>query len=222
MSITDIRNVKEEIVVFLRNNLTDPATRGTTGSDVFTGDGTTTTFTLGHTNVTNVISVTDSGVSQTFGTHYTVDYKNTDPTASPTVTFTTAPGSTNEIIVNNHWGNTWIYPDYPRLDLGLQSYPRVSIDITSIRTDNLGIGGTSVISEYLLSMTAFADRTETVDGILNEARSGLITNMKNFYYLNFVKPTHIAAMGKEPGRKYGDKIQIRNQDFTVQFNVDQV
>jgi len=219
MSVTDIRNIKEEVVVFMRNGITDPNARGTTGSDVFAGDGATTTFTLANKDVKNVISVTEAGTAKAFGTDYSVDYKNTDPTAYPTVTFTSAPASGAEVIVNNHWGETWVYSDYPRLDLSLSSYPRVSVDVTSARTDPFGIGGTAVISDYMLTLTAFAQSTETVDHLLNQARSGLIANMTGFYNFNNILPTALGPMGKEPGRH--DKIQIRNLDFAVRLKIDQ-
>lgn len=218
MTVTDIRDIKEELVVWLRNNITDPSSRMTAGSIVETADGTQTEFITAHADAANITSVTVSGVAQSFGTDYTTDYKNDTMSGSPSITFNTAPTSGVEIQVNYEYGTPWIFPDYPHVNLSLDNYPRMSIDIIASREEPMGIGGTTTISDYMVSIIAFAKRTEVVDDLLQEARSGLIANMKNFYYFDYIQPTGYGPMGRHPERH--DKIFSRNLDGIIKFKVD--
>lgn len=213
ISIVNVDTIKEEVVVFFRNNLTDPSSRDTIGSDVYTAGGASGNFTLSHKDVKNITSLTVSGIAQTAYLDYTPDYKNNDPTLFPTATMASAPVSGVQVIVNYKYGTGWIFPDYPRKDLTLSSYPRVGIDIISKRTEPLGIGGTAILSDYLMSMVAYADKASVVDSILAEAGSVLFLNMKNFQNFKFIYPVSLTALMKDPNRE--EKIVQRTQDFTI-------
>lgn len=217
-NVIPIQSLKEELIVFFRNSLTDPNARGTAGSDVFTAGGASGNFTLSQLGVKNISSVTVGGTAQVVYVDYTPDYKNTATASYPTVTLTALPASGASVQINYRYGETWIYPDWPRTDLGLNTYPRVSADITSKRTEPFGIGGEAVKSDILLSITAFADKSSTVDSILSEAGSAVIHNIKNFYNFKGIFPSSMGPEFKEPERN--EKIVMRTADFIIPHLVE--
>lgn len=117
---------KEILVEFLRARITDPNSRHTTTSDTFSGDGSTTDFTLtptsGH-SVQAINSVTVGGSTNSKWEDYYIDLQNQQ------VIFKSAPTSgTDNITVSYEEGTTsWIYPDKPRADLSSSSLPRISV-----------------------------------------------------------------------------------------------
>lgn len=208
----------EEMTVFLRNNLTDPSSRGTAGSNVFTAGGASGNFTLSQVGVKNITSATVGGVAQAAYTDYTPNYQNASPTSNPTVTFSVVPTSGAQVIINYKYGDTWIYPDWPRTDLGLTSYPRVSADIINKRTEPFGIGGKCTLSDIMYSVTAFADKSSTVDSIMTELGSIVTANTTTFYNFQAIYQSNMSPLLKEPERH--DKIVFRTMDFIVPSRVE--
>jgi hypothetical protein len=211
-------DLKEELIIFLRNNLTDPNARGTAGSNVWTAGGISGNFTLSQLGVKNISSVTVDGIAQTGYVDYTPNYQNNSPSSYPTINLASVPLSGLQVQVNYKYGETWIYPDWPRTDLGLSTYPRVSMDLTSKRTEPFGIGGEAVKSDILFSITAFADKSSTIDSILSETGSAIIHNIKNFHYFQGIFPSSMGPEFKEPERN--EKIVMRTADFIIPHLVE--
>jgi hypothetical protein len=216
--LINIDKIEEEQVVFLRNSdiLTTSQRGVTTTTDTFSGDGTTTTFTLTNSNVKNVRSVTVDGNAQSFGTDYSVDYSNA------TITFTTAPATgTDNISVQYDYGNSdKIYSDYPRTDLSISSYPRISVTVTAIRTEDAGVGGKVNVSDILFSVVVFANGKQNVNNYIKAIRQAYLNNKSHFYYLFYIIPVAQGPLVNEPNR--GDKIYYRNIDFTSPFNYERI
>ena len=121
----NIQNIKQEQVVFLRNqNILSTTVRGvTTASATGTLSGTV-TITIARTNVKNIRSVTVASVAKYLGTDYTVDY---DHASGCVITF--GSNQTGAYAVSHDYGSDKIYPDFPRDDLTIDSYPRIAVDI---------------------------------------------------------------------------------------------
>jgi hypothetical protein len=210
--------LKEEIVVFLRNNLTDPNARGTAGSDVWTAGGASGNFTLSQLGVKNISSVTVGGVAQAVYVDYTPDYKNTATASYPTIILTQTPASGTSVQVNYRYGETWIYPDWPRTDLGLNSYPRICADVMDKRTKGFGIGGNATISDLLISVSIFADKQSAINTLMTQIGSCIIANSKNFYNFQYIVPSSLSPLMNEPGRN--EKIVFQTADFLIPERVE--
>lgn len=209
----DYKKIKEEIVVFIRNqDILTTSQRGvTTTTDEFNGDGNQTVFNLTQTNPKNVRSVTVGGVSQTYGTDYEVDYYNAQ------VTFTSAPGSgTNNVDIQYDYGEDKIYPDWPRLELGLNSYPRIGLDYLSGESSEQGLNADIVLVNPVVQVGVFADKGADVDDYHKDIRSAIINNKKSFYRFKLISPVGIGVMINEEGRH--NKILSRTTDYRL-YNV---
>lgn len=132
------RGLFQRLNALLRNNLTDPADRGSETTDNFTGDGSTTEFELTNKKLANVKEVKVDGTDCYEFVDYTKAYDNPKDTASkPKVVFDTAPDSDANITVKYHYDGTWIFPGFP---VGKFTPPRISITQISSRMENIGIG----------------------------------------------------------------------------------
>jgi len=216
--LINLNNIKEELVVFLRN--ADVFTIGSRGvatiTEEFDGDAAETEFTLTNTPVRNVRSVTVGGSPIAFGSGYTVDY------STAVVTFASAPGSgTDNVDIQYDYGNTEkIYPDFPRVDLSISSYPRIATAIVSTVTEDGGVGGAVNVTEFLISVTVYADGMENVDTYINSIREAFLDAKKSFYYLRYIKPSAQSALINEPAR--GNKIYQRTIDFLAPHNYETI
>lgn len=129
----------------LRNNVTDPLSRGTSTTGSFTGNGTTTQFTLTEQPL-NATAVTVAGDSKTMGVDYTITYE------TKVVTFATAPADGAAIVVTYRYatGNKSLvylaFPDttaaYPQIVLSQEGqgdeWMAIASDAKEV-TVNIGI-----------------------------------------------------------------------------------
>ena len=137
----NIQNIKKEQIQFLRNqDVFSTTIRGvTTRTDTGTFDADEThTLANSPTTVKNVRSVT-RGSLLVYGTDYTVNF------LTGVISFTVAQTGSYTIIYDN--GPDKIYPDFPRDDLTISSFPRIALDILNVSMDALGIGGSQFISD---------------------------------------------------------------------------
>ena len=205
----NLTNIKTEIVNFLRNSdIFSVGTRGvTTRTDTGTFDSDS-TYTLANapTTVKNVRSVT-RGSLLVYGEDYTVNF------STGVISFTSAQTGAYTIIYDN--GSDKIYPDFPRDDLTISSYPRMAIDIQSVDTDALGIGGDTFISNINFTVVVYANTVGGIDGYIQAIKDAMRGNAKLFYYVNFVKPTITGPVINSPDMR--NEIMQRNTDFQGMF-----
>ena len=222
MAVTNLINlnqIKQELVVFLRNSdIISTSDRGVTTStdeSIGTGDTVEVDFALAESNAKNVRNVKLDGSAQTFGTDYTVDY------STYTVTFSSAPGSGVAVTATYDYGSgDSIYPDFPRTDLGINSYPRIAVAVTSTNTTEIALGGVDTMSDLLLSIYVYANGMVNVDTYIQTVRQAILENKQDFYYLVFVTPVTQSPLINEPAR--GDKIYTRSIDVRALFNVEDI
>lgn len=206
--------IKSEQVDFLRNNdvfsITERGVTTTTQEDTLDAED---TITIDKTTVKNIRSITVGGTAKSRGTDWTVDYKHANGCV---ITFGT--NQTGDSIVTYDYGADKIYPDFPRNDLTINSYPRIAVDIINAPIDALGIGGDSFISNVAITIVAFANNSDDLDTYIQAIKDLYVSNAKNFYYLKFVKPTFIGPTIKSLDKK--DEIMQKNIDILGMFEVD--
>jgi len=214
MSRLSTDSLIDEVVVFLRNNITDLADpqRTNTKTEYFDGDTTTTEFTLQNsTTVKNIKTVTVDGTTMSFGTDWTVVYGT-----STVITFTSAPGNgTDNIVITYSDVMPWIYPDYPRNDLTQKSYPRIAVDYTDITTEPHGLNADGDMSSIMLSITIYAEKPHQLRTLIDDVRDNFASNKKSFYNFNYVYPAAVSAI--VPSEDRDQQILQTTVDFRIPF-----
>lgn len=222
MTLVNIQDVEDELVVTLRNgNVLSALERGVVNaSGGQTANGTNMVFFLGLTGspLRNVRGVWVSGTGNLkFGTDYSVNYY------TGSISFTTAPpsGASGIWRADYDYGpNEKIYGDYPRLDLNLASYPRVSCCFSRYSSMPLGIGAQTLVSEGIVDVGAFTQTTSGLDDILSKSRNQFAISGTKLYYIGYMHPANTSAVGVEPGRH--QKIVIREQSFSIVKKVETI
>ena len=126
-------DVRDMLINYLRANVPDPLSRGSTHTDSKTGDGSTTEFTLTNKAVKYISSVTVDGVAKNMMEDYIVNFKKSNDYAI--VKFLTAPANNASISISYGYGSSWIYPDFPRTDA---ASPRIGVNLVSESTSPSG------------------------------------------------------------------------------------
>jgi len=211
-----ITDLKEEIVVFLRNNdILTTALRGvtrTTNSGTFSGE---TEHIINLVNVKNIRSIEVDSTPLKFD--YTVDY-SFGPITAKTCKITFANPQNGDFEIEYDYGSDKIWGDFPRDDLKIHSYPRIAVDIMSTTTDALGVGGTLFISNVAITIMVYADSPNKVDNYITAIRNLMIANSKTFFHAPFIKPTLVGPLINSPDRS--NVILHRNADFMAMFNIN--
>ena len=211
MAKISIYDIKEELVVFLRNqDIISISDRGVTTSQdtgTFTADSNH-TLVVNPTLIKNVRNITIGGSAIALGTDYTVNY------TTGIISFTVA--QTGAYVINYDQGTQdRIYPDYPQPYLKLNQFPRIAVDIISGNTSEFELGAGANWSEYAVSVVAYDKDQSDVEGLVASIRSKFLVNKKTFYYSTFITPT---AMGPLIVSPFGqNRIFQRNQDFNIRF-----
>ena len=178
MTLINPRNIFEEILYGLRNDLTDPSTRGTAGSQTFTATAGQTVFSLTNNPVFNVKTVTVASVSKTYGSDYTVAMTAT----TCVVTLTSGATLGQSVVITYHYSNTWIFTKDVRTDMEISNYPRIGFIPAGHSNEVLGCNLEGLKSEFkfrlLICYTTKADCRD----MLYTIKSYLWTNRKSFYY----------------------------------------
>jgi hypothetical protein len=140
-------NEPDKIIMnFLRSKLselsrTTPSLsdRQTTDSQSFSGNTTTTIFTL-TTQPIAINSVVLDTVTLVPYQDYNIDLENKK------IKFRSAPGNgTNNIVVSFEKGSNWIFPDFPRDELSKNKYPRIGFSPITESAIFKEVGGTNTM-----------------------------------------------------------------------------
>ncbi|MCF7861204.1 hypothetical protein K9M79_03075 [Candidatus Woesearchaeota archaeon] len=209
----------QEMLRWARNNdILTIAERGvttTTATGTFAGE---TSLLIAVTNIKNIRSIVVDSVTLTLGTDYDYDVNFSDTTIKTKITFTSA--QTGAYVVTYDYGTDKIFDDYPRSDLKINSYPRMSVEMISETTDAYGIGGTTFIESGLYTFVIYGEDQKMIKERMESLRLKLKQQAKNFYNFPFVKPVNRGPVIKSDGR--GQTILHANQDVIGMFKVDQV
>lgn len=225
MTAVSLENIREEITHTLRNSdILSVSVRGvTTTTDNFTATTGQTVFTLTHTAVKNIRSLTVASVAKRFLRDYTVNFN------TGVVTLLVGAGNLDAVSIQYDYGNTdKIYPDYPRDNLSLQSFPRVAIAFTSDSTQPFQLGGLKWISDKIMTIFAWVPvnkdsavasglgGTDSLSNLVSSIRTAMQTNAKLFYTFQYITPTSIGPIIVGTN----GKIIQQSQDFTIKHLIE--
>jgi len=216
-TIIDYNEIKEELIVFLRNADIFSTTERNVSTAQDTGTfSSTSTHLIAVTNIKNIRSITVGGSPITFGTDYTVDYDFLDTTIKTKITFTAA--QTGAYNISYDYGSDIIFPDFPRVDLNPESFPRMCIDIIGDNSVENELDGTSKDTTLSFSVIVFDDNITNIDNKLKDVRTALIANHKLFYYLRYTQRLTTGALGYFGNIK--NNIKMRNIDYLAPHNIE--
>lgn len=217
-------NIKKEILNTLRNAdiFTTTQRSVTTVTDNFTATAGQTVFNLTY-EPRNIRAVTVASVSK----YYFLDYEF--DAVAKTLTLYSGASLNNAVAIQYDYGTTGgggdkIYPDFPREDLSLNSYPRIGFQIISIATQPLGLGATHYMSDLVVSfkVTVPADKISTIGGVeylettKKALRQALLNNQTSFKLFKYIKPTFTSP--NIPGQN--NKIISKIEDYMIRFLVE--
>ena len=227
MTITaiNIGNIRKELTNSLRSgDIITTAIRGvTTASDTFTATAGQNNFTFTHTYCHNIRSVSVQAVDKFYMADYTFN--------GTTLILNTGANLADSVIVSYDYGATAgdkIYPDFPRDDLSLTSFPRIGMGITSIRTEPLGLGGKAFINDILLtvdcvvptnkdsSVSSGFGGTDDLSTLLEAVKSRIINQAKSFYSFKWIQPSGASPIIPSTN----GKIIKQGIDFIIKFVVE--
>jgi len=210
----DIQSIKQEQVDFLRNqDIFTTTQRGVTTANATGTLSGTKVITISRTNVKNIRTITVDAVSKYIGTDWTVNYKHA---TGCVITF--GANQTGDYVVSHDYGTDKIFPDFPRDDLTIDSYPRIAVDLLNVGIDNFGIGGSQFISNVAFTIVVYDKKSADLDGYIQTIKDLYVSNASAFYYLKFIKPTLIGPTINSPDKM--DEIMSKNIDLLGQFEVD--
>jgi len=216
--IVDTDRLKEEIIIFLRKRLTDPQSRGTDKTDVLSGTGSKVKFELSNTTAKYVEYVTVDGTMKSNYTDYYVHYNDDFSLSYPTVYFLTPPSDGAVVEIKHKYGQSWIYPDVPKVNMSLDNYPRVNVNFLATRTTEAGLGSDSNITDFLGQITVWSTKESELGSIVKEIRELIMQNKKNFHYFKLIIPQDTGPILVSPNRD--ERIVQQNQDFIIKFRVE--
>ena len=192
----NIISLKDELLNKFRSNFNayDSKLRITESTLVTSGDGNTKSFLIS-TKLSYIKSVTVDNVELSFGKDWSIIWRGTD---AGKILFVSAPSNnTDNIVIVYGYKSTlgnFVYPDFPRTDLGVSSLPRIGFKVT-VNSDVGGFGNIIQMPykhEILLQIKVVSDNTYEVDYLINKINDFLKKNCKNFYNFNFIMPQSIA------------------------------
>lgn len=225
MTTFDLQTIREEVTQLLRNSdIFTTTVRGvTTKTDTFTATSGQTQFTLTQTAVKNVRSLSVASVSKIYLTDYTVNW------ATGVVTLLVGATVGDVVVIQYDYGTgEKIYPDYPRSDLTLNSFPRIGMEIISSTTTPFGLGGMTHITDLVMTIFIFMPinkdssiagglgGTKDLNDKMSTIRDVIRTNAKSFVSIPYITPT-----GTNPvivGAS--QKIISLSQDFAIKFKTE--
>ena len=217
MTVTGIikfNDIEEEVVVFIRNSDIFTITqRGvTTQSDTGTFSAASShTLTTTPTIVKNVRSVVVGGSTLTRYTDYTVDY------TTGVITFIAA--QTGAYTISYDTGATdKVFPDFPKVELKVSSYPRIGVAITSLTTTDEALSSNYKMSDYLISIYVYSVGKENNNIYMATLREEFLESKTSFYYLKYVIPVSNGPAISEPNR--AEKIITRTLELRSPLNME--
>jgi len=173
----NIQNLKQEQVDFLRNqDIFTTTQRGVTTANATGTLSGTKVITISRTNVKNIRSITVDAVPKYLGTDWTVNYKHA---TGCVITF--GSNQTGDYVVSHDYGTDKIFPDFPRDDLTIDSYPRIAVDILNVGMDAFGIGGDNFISNVAFTVVVYDKKSADLDGYIQAIKEAYVAAPKDFY-----------------------------------------
>uniref|UniRef100_A0A6M3LDZ8 Tail protein n=1 Tax=viral metagenome TaxID=1070528 RepID=A0A6M3LDZ8_9ZZZZ len=218
VTVNDYKEIKEEIVVYLRNQdiltTTQREVTTTTATGTFAA---TSSLLINKTNIKNIRSIVVVATTLSFGTDYTVDYYYNDSgTRKCNITFTSA--QTGAYVVTYDYGTDKIFADRPRTELRINQFPRISVEIIGDNNVDADLPGDLEESVISFSITVYDDDSDAIDVYLKSIRTAMIGNKKSFYYLTYARRINTGPLLPFPLTK--GKVMLKAVDYLSPFNFE--
>jgi len=217
--VLSIQKIKNEWVYFLRNSDVFSISQRNVSTTTATGTfSSATSYSIPVTNIKNIRSITVDSTSLSYITDYIYDIDFLDTTIKTKITFTTA--QTGAYVITYDYGTDKIYPDFPRSDLTISSFPRMGFDIINIASNVGGFGGVN-LNKVSLGTIIYAPKTEDLQAYIDSLRLAIFNAKLSFNYLGkyvrIVTTGPIITSERETGK---DKIFQQNIDVVGDFNIE--
>lgn len=190
----NVENIRTEFLNFLRDkaNSVDQKNRVSVTTDSQTYSNITNDLIDIGKTLSFIRELKVNGTTQTYGTDYVVHFDDNILTGNDKLGKIELLGSYNsndtiEYTYGEVNPTNFVYPDFPRIDLSPDSYPRVGFNI-SVSTSELGSGGDSyaLTHDITFSVRVVAKKQRRVLGIHQKLADEIKKNAKNFHNVNFI------------------------------------
>jgi len=221
MVVVNTFESKQEWLQFWRNSdILTIAVRGvTTASDTgtFSAD---TSHLIDHTNTKNVRSVVVSAVTLDYGADYTIDFTFDDSgTFKAKISFTVA--QTGDFTITYDFGTDKIFGDWPRDDLSIDSFPRLSAELRQDTRELAGYGGTNKTAEQVtltFSLTIFSADLKQIDQLVNTAKTKIKANITFNFFQHVIRSSVSPLLSPNDAQK--QEIFNRTIEFESLLNIE--
>jgi hypothetical protein len=220
MSVVDYKKALRELVYFLRNSdiftTTQRSVTTDTDSGTFSGDD---DHLIDVPNVKNIRSITVDAATLTYGTDYDYDIDFDDSgTIKCKITFTSS--QTGDYEISYDYGSDKIFPDFPKPNLTIASFPRIGCGYIDTATEPGGFGNVD-LSTLDFTIVVYELKTEDLYDYIYSIRSAIKDAYKSFYYAG--KYVHVIGTGpvlKAPEELGKNKVFQQNIDIRGEFNYE--
>ncbi|MFW6311885.1 MAG: hypothetical protein ACOC1K_06590 [Nanoarchaeota archaeon] len=207
MSLISTRDVMNEFIYFLRNNLTDPENRGDDATENFTASTDQTDFSLDNNPVFNITNVTVNGDNKDFGKDYTLSFTYN----SCTLSFNSGLNENDNVEISYHYNDSWVKLGKLRTDFEVTDYPAIIVTEITKSNEVLGIGLEGLGSDFAFRVYVLYKNYSPCKDMMETIVQEFWDNRKGFYYVTGVIPVNEAGPGIDPTRK--NEIHIGDLDF---------
>jgi len=221
-SVVDLREVKEELAVSLKNadilTITQRGVTTATDTGTFAADS---THLIAVSTVRNIRSITVGGSPLAFGTDYSVDYDYDDAgTIKCQITFVAA--QTGAYSIPYDFGaDERIFVGFPKNTRKISDFPVIGMDIIGADSNDIEITGSTERLNLTLTIIVYDKKVEDIEGYIKSIKEHIIANKKSFFHLAYIR---LLAMGNIGLFSEGNKQKVfqRNIDYLAPFNYETV
>ena len=218
----DEKSIRDEVTVFLKNQdvltTTERGVTSSTAASLGTLSSATTTL-INRSNIRNIRRVSVGNTAKTFGTDYTVDYYYNDSGTRKCQITWLASATGAGTVTYDYGASEKIYPNFPRTDMTLASYPRIGLEVIDIDTEPYGYGNVNK-SNVDISFTVIDDSKDNITDIMSDIRSAIVNNQSEFHYLKLVKPRRTGPVVPVTDGKAKDKLFSKSFDIRGYFSIE--
>lgn len=218
----DFSAILDELLHFFRIKIPDRQSRSLTGSETFTGDGTTTIFEFTNDLDSNarhkVMAVYDvyvDGVQQVLYRDFIVGFRKSSPILGK-IMFWNPPANGAAITLSHNHTYHFIYAENPRVDLTSKKYPRISLNLFNAIPTDVAIGGKCNKYDIIMTITVVDIKRDYVESTVQKIKDALIPEyvrhgFTHFNYIHNVKLTPLIPNGEDPN----DIVYVQQLEFTI-------
>ena len=209
--IIDTWEVKKEWVNFLRNSdifsTTERNVETETQTDSLVDED---TIIIDKPNVKNIRVLKLNDIPLKYGEEYDVDFDFKDTTIKCKIVLKEDKTGDYEVVYD--FGSDKIFPDFPREDLSINSFPRIGTDIISTPSDIVDFDGT-LQTTINMTTVVYSDNLRKLENYITKITQAVNDNKRNFYYKGkFVRKLTTGPIIKVPEELSLDKIFQKNID----------